>query len=292
MTSTSGGTPGRASPLSVQEAADLLGLHYMTVYRHVRIGQLPARKVGNQWQLDRRDVEAVLRQRAPQDHAPEVADLAHLLEAALTDADEARAWDLLSDAARSGLSPDATYLDVLGPAMRGIGERWAAGELTIAQEHKASAVVTRLVGRLGHRFSNRGRRRGRVVIGSAEGDQHGLPAAMFADLLRQRGLEVVDLGAGNPVGSFLRALERADGPAAACVTVTTVGNDDAVRRLVRGIVDRFPHVPVAVGGSAVTGEEHARSLGSALWEPDPRRAAARVAELVSPPGSSPAPAGG
>lgn len=276
----------------MQEAADLLGLHYMTVYRHVRIGQLPARKVGKQWQLDRRDVEAVRRQRGPREHAPEVADLAHLLEVALTDGDEARAWDLLSDAARSGLAPDAAYLDVLRPAMQRIGERWATGELTIAEEHKASAVVTRLVGRLGHRFSSRGRRRGRAVIGSAEGDRHALPAAMFADLLRQRGLEVVDLGAGNPVGSFVRALERIDGPAAACVTATTVGNDDAVRRLVEAVVDRFPHVPVAVGGSAVAGEEHARALGSALWEPDPRRAAARVAELVAPPGSSPAGTGG
>ena len=34
--------------ISLQEAADQLGVHYMTVYRYVRHGRLPARKVYSQ----------------------------------------------------------------------------------------------------------------------------------------------------------------------------------------------------------------------------------------------------
>ncbi|HEY5419161.1 MAG TPA: helix-turn-helix domain-containing protein, partial [Marmoricola sp.] len=43
--------------LSLHEAADLLGVHYMTVYRRVRLGILPARKVGGTWMIDRADLE-------------------------------------------------------------------------------------------------------------------------------------------------------------------------------------------------------------------------------------------
>jgi excisionase family DNA binding protein len=35
--------------LTLHEAADRLGVHYMTVYRRVQLGMLPARKVGGTW---------------------------------------------------------------------------------------------------------------------------------------------------------------------------------------------------------------------------------------------------
>ena len=38
-------------PLTLQEVADLLGVHYMTVYRYVRLGLLEASKVAGTWQV-------------------------------------------------------------------------------------------------------------------------------------------------------------------------------------------------------------------------------------------------
>ena len=46
-----------ARHLSLHEAADLLGVHYMTIYRRVRLGILPARKVGGTWLVDPADLE-------------------------------------------------------------------------------------------------------------------------------------------------------------------------------------------------------------------------------------------
>ena len=42
--------------LSLHEAADLLGVHYMTIYRRVRLGILPARKIGGTWMVDPADL--------------------------------------------------------------------------------------------------------------------------------------------------------------------------------------------------------------------------------------------
>ena len=41
-----------AEPISLQEAASRLGVHYMTAYRYVRTGRLPARRDGAQWFVD------------------------------------------------------------------------------------------------------------------------------------------------------------------------------------------------------------------------------------------------
>ena len=42
----------RAGLLGLQEVADRLGVHYMTAYRYVRTGRLPATRIGAQWWVD------------------------------------------------------------------------------------------------------------------------------------------------------------------------------------------------------------------------------------------------
>jgi excisionase family DNA binding protein len=41
-----------AGLLGLREAADRLGVHYMTAYRYVRTGRLPATRIGAQWWVD------------------------------------------------------------------------------------------------------------------------------------------------------------------------------------------------------------------------------------------------
>ncbi len=56
---------GGGEQLTLHEAADRLGVHYMTVYRHVRLGMLPARKVGGSWRVDPADVATEQRAGGP-----------------------------------------------------------------------------------------------------------------------------------------------------------------------------------------------------------------------------------
>ncbi len=54
-------SPGQAGPelLNLKEVARLLDLHYMTVYRHVRHGRLPAERIGGIWFVRPADAEAL-----------------------------------------------------------------------------------------------------------------------------------------------------------------------------------------------------------------------------------------
>src|SRR5918998_6915039 len=67
----------QAEVLTLQEAAGRLGVHYMTAYRYVRLGLLPATKAGAAWRVVAADVDRlvagdgpVAKGRGRQDPAP------------------------------------------------------------------------------------------------------------------------------------------------------------------------------------------------------------------------------
>jgi methanogenic corrinoid protein MtbC1 len=156
-----------------------------------------------------------------------------------------------------------------------VGEHWERGELTVADEHRATAVAVRIVGRLGSRFSWRGRRRGRVVLGTPPGERHSLPVAMVADLLRAEGFDVVDLGADLPVEEFVAAVVAASPVAAVAVSTTASEVLPETRALVSALRVASP-APIMVGGRAVRNGRHATDLGADGYAPDASSAAAFV----------------
>ena len=255
-----------AEPISLQEAASRLGVHYMTAYRYVRTGRLPARRDGAQWFVDPRDLDRMQQQ----DHARPAgrrakADRTAILTARMTAGDEAGAWRVIDDALASGMDPAGVYLGLLVPVLRGVGAGWAAGTVTIAAEHRASAVALRIIGRLGPQFARRGRKRGIVIIGAPAGDQHSLPGAIVADLLRGEGFEVIDLGANTPDSSFAETAQDATRLVAVVIGVTAPGSDSAVQSIVQALRRSGSTVPVLIGGAAINGAEHALRLGADAW---------------------------
>ena len=255
-----------AEPISLQEAASRLGVHYMTAYRYVRTGRLPARRDGAQWFVDPRDLDQMQQQdRARPSGRRAKADRTAILTARMIAGDEAGAWRVIDDALASGMDPARVYLDLLAPVLRGVGAGWAAGTVTVAEEHRASAVALRLIGRLGPQFARRGRKRGMVIIGAPAGDQHSLPGAIVADLLRGEGFEVIDLGANTPDSSFAETAQDAARLVAVVIGVTAPGCDNAVQSIVQALRRSGSTVPVLIGGAAVNGADHALRLGADAW---------------------------
>jgi methanogenic corrinoid protein MtbC1 len=191
------------------------------------------------------------------------------MEARLGAGDEAGAWGVAEAALAAGADATGLLLDVLGPALRGIGDAWEAGRLDLAEEHRASVIAGRLVGRLGSRFARRGRPKGTVVVGAVEGERHALPVSMVADVVRGAGWSVVDLGADVPEASFARLVAEQDQVVAVGVSVTWEGNVGHVPATVAA-VRRVTSAPVLVGGWAVADGAHAHRLGADAWAPDGR----------------------
>ena len=267
--------------VTLQEAAEFLGVHYMTAYRYVRLGTLQAHKSGNVWRVRREDLDTCRAAVPATGVARPPAPWAERLESRLLAGDGGGAWGVVEAALASGGDPRSIYLDVITPAMVSIGERWEKGELDIAIEHRASGVACRLVGRLGPRFTRRGRTLGTVLVGAPAGEHHALPVSMVADLIRLEGYEVSDLGADTPPASFATAAGGLDRLVAVGISVTSPMNLGSARNTIVLLRDRLNNVPIMIGGSAVQSDDMRLDLGADLWVRDPAELPVYLAQAMA-----------
>ena len=263
-------TPSDASGhLSLREAADLLGVHYMTIYRRIRLGILPARKVGATWLVDPADLEQAAttpeRGRRRRGSAARVSTWQQRLRTRMLSGDVAGSWQVIEAAMASGFESGEIYVRLLAPALHEIGASWRAGRVSIDQEHLASSVAATLIGRLGPRFVHPGRKKGVVIVAMPPGERHGLGVAMLADILTDAGYGVLNLGPDTPTASLVAAMRDAGPLAAVVVSVVDVERRPAAGRLLAAARRERPTVPRLVGGNAVPDERVALDLGADGW---------------------------
>lgn len=267
-------TPNTSDYLTLQEVADELGVHYMTVYRYVRIGILPARKKGRSWQVTRADLDGL--NTTPAAEPATAAPWPDRLIRRSIAGDEAGAWQLIESALSGGMTPQAVLTEIMAPAMVRIGEMWLSGRIGIDEEHTASTVCMRLVARIGSRFARRGVSKGTVVMGTTEHELHALPAAIASEYIRQEGYDVIELGALLPPADFARAAARAERLVAVGVSATLTDQTEALRETVAALRNEVD-APVFVGGAAISSQEQAAAVGADAWAADAADFARRIA---------------
>ncbi|HEX2819110.1 MAG TPA: B12-binding domain-containing protein [Streptosporangiaceae bacterium] len=188
--------------MQLREAAEILGVHYQTAYGWVRQGVLPARKTARGYEVSDSDVSALAQRRAsgtaprPRIQVRDWSAQADRLHAALATGDETTARQVLGRLARG--VPMTDLCDrVIGPALHRMGADWAAGELSIAAEHRATAICERLIAVRARQ--PQGRPRGIAVTAAPPGERHGLPVLMATACLREDRWLVHHLSVDIPV---------------------------------------------------------------------------------------------
>ncbi len=255
-------------PLTLPEVADQLGVHYMTAYRYVRTGRLPAKRVAGTWQVDargsRQDANGKPGRGTGEPRATGVVPARAHLEMRLIASDEPGAWDIIEATLGSGMEPDAVLLEIIAPTLRSIGELWEQG-LGVADEHRASSVASRLISRLGARSAGAGTSEGRSSLPPPPGEMHSVPIAIAANLLRWQGFGVVELGADTPAEALAQAAVAEPDLVAVAIGCTTKNSPQSARRAVAVLRQSMPDVPVLIGGAAVTTAAQARRLGADMY---------------------------
>jgi MerR family transcriptional regulator, light-induced transcriptional regulator len=136
-------------------------------------------------------------------------ELGQELGGALESFDEERADELL-DRLLGLHGLERSIRDALMPYLAGLGDRWARGEVSVAQEHFASRLIEARLLALARGW-NRGPGH-RAVLACPPGEAHTLPLVCFGLILRNRGWRNVYLGADTPPSSVHMAADtiRAD----------------------------------------------------------------------------------
>ena len=202
------------------------------------------------------------------------AESAAALEEALAGYDEQGAHGVL-DCSLSTFSTEAVLVDIVTPVLHSLGKRWAAGQLTIAQEHFASSVLR---GRLLGLARGWGRGAGPIaVLACPPGEQHDLPLLLFGIPLREAGWRIVFLGAETPISTVERAV-AAVGPRA---VVLSAARPEPLRAVEQELSALATRVTVAIGGQGADAALAERA-GAVLLDGDPVEAANSFAERISP----------
>jgi DNA-binding transcriptional MerR regulator len=157
---------------------------------------------------------------------------------------------------------EAVVDDLLLPAAAALGDAWAAGRLSAAAEHAASAAVAR---RLAAAFqASAAPGRATVVVGLPPGSRHELGALGFAVALRRRGVGVLYLGPDVPVADWLDVVRRTRARMAVVGVVTE--DDRAAARDVAHALGEEPAVALALGGGAASADLASPDRGLLLPE--------------------------
>ncbi|CAA7619618.1 B12-binding domain-containing protein [Magnetospirillum sp. UT-4] len=151
--------------------------------------------------------------------------------AALLAFDYPKAAAILFDAVEGGADIAATLPDIVGPAMREVGRLWHRGQITVAEEHAASAATQVIMARFYPRIFATERRGPVLVAACAEGELHEMGLRMVTDQFQLGGWETHFLGASTPPKA-MAAFAARSGAAVVAVSAMTVASVPAAASLI------------------------------------------------------------
>jgi len=168
------------------------------------------------------------------------------------------------------------YLQVIQPSLYEIGLLWEQGEISVAQEHLASAIVTRVMAALSPRFIPLESTKGKAVVTSASNEYHAIGGWMVADHMEIDGWEVRYLGPNTPVKDLVQLIKDFR-PHLLSLSVTMPFNLDRAEEIIRVVKTEpeFGGVRIMVGGLVFQNAPNLwERIGADEYAPNAREAAA------------------
>jgi methylmalonyl-CoA mutase cobalamin-binding domain/chain len=205
---------------------------------------------------------------------------------AIMDTDRDKALLVVRDALSLGISPEEVIFEVVVPAielmMQSISENQG---VSLAQHFMAAQIASEVVDEMVPQFKQAPDILGRVVIGTAQGDFHGLGKRIVSGCLKAMMIEVTDLGLNVAPERFVDEAVAQDAQviAISSMMVHTAKGDNGCRRVrqilkEQGLEDR---IRIAVGGAPYRFDpELYRTVGADAWADNGITASRMIAELI------------
>ncbi|WP_129627073.1 cobalamin B12-binding domain-containing protein [Candidatus Oscillochloris fontis] len=178
---------------------------------------------------------------------------------------------LLAPDARAALDAAAAYIHgpdeiatwwecVIRQAMYEVGQLWAQGEISVGQEHLATAITQRVMAYYYPQILDKPRDKGRVIVTASPGELHEVGARILADILELNGWDTYYTGANTPSDTIVDLLAQTKAQVI-CISTTLPTSLPAVTELIVDIrsAQLDPKPTILVGGQAYL-------AGPELWQ--------------------------
>jgi MerR family transcriptional regulator, light-induced transcriptional regulator len=182
---------------------------------------------------------------------------------AIRKGDARAAHEVIDGLMDAGMSFDQLCEDVVRPALYEIGELWASGEISVAEEHVASAISDAILACIGP-FSTAHLEGNRVLVCCSEGELHAIGARMVGETFAAAEWAVEYMGPSLPAESVASAVVERKVDVLA-VSTTMPEHLPAVAATIDAARELAPDLRVVVGGQAYGGDHRrAREIGANL----------------------------
>lgn len=179
-----------------------------------------------------------------------LADLRRGYFDALVDGAGAEAERVIREAIEAGVPEPVISGEIVAPAMRGVGELWADGMLSVADEHLATEISLRVLALQREAFrASRARSMHPIMLTTVEGERHGLGLQMAASVLLHAGYDVRMLGTDLPMAELATAVAH-HRPSVVGFSAVTSSLNGLLSEAVDEVRRAAPHTPVILGGAA------------------------------------------
>lgn len=168
---------------------------------------------------------------------------------AILDGRRDAAQNVIATAIDQGLPLRAAYLDVLQRAQEDVGTLWASGKVSVAGEHRATAITEHVMTHLRGRIEPPAGAAPACVVTGVEGERHHVGGRAIADILESAGWEVDFLGSDAPVRAVVEHVAELR-PAMVAISVTMPFHLRAAADLVERLRRLDPPPYVVAGGRA------------------------------------------
>jgi methylmalonyl-CoA mutase cobalamin-binding domain/chain len=201
-------------------------------------------------------------------------DLIRAYNEAVYDTDRDRALKVVNDAVARGVSPEEIVFQVVIPGMDLMIKAASEGcDTSLAQHFMTSQIATEIAERMVAQFQVSPDVVGRVVIGTAVGDMHGLGKKIVAGCLRANMIEVTDLGLSVAPERFVdEAVARgADVIGVSAMMVHTARGENGALRVREILKERCleDRIKLVVGGAPFRHDHNLyKIVGADGWAED------------------------
>ena len=170
----------------------------------------------------------------------------HDIFEALIVGDTKKAFDIYQEYEKTS-SLSNFYQDILKPIMYDMGDKWASGTLSIADEHIASNTVSKLITIIDKKKS-KPKNKSKILICVPNGEEHNIGCNILQSFLTGKGYAVFNLSPSAPANTVIDFIKKHE-PDVVLVSITINDNIKTGWRLVNKI--QSTSVPVLVGGQAL-----------------------------------------
>ncbi len=188
--------------------------------------------------------------------------------------------ELTLQALEEGVAPADVLSKGLIVGMGRIGVKFRENKVFVPQVLMSAKAMRGAMAHLKKYFMDGSvKRKGKLIIGTVEGDLHDIGKNLVSMIAEGNGYEVIDLGVDVPAEKFIEAIKVNPGAfvGMSALLTTTMANMEKINKQIKS---EFPEVITCVGGAPLN-NEFAQKIGADYYTDEPQALVEILDKLVA-----------